>query len=305
MFHIPHRPEPVIICAFTVKQRLSPNLNARLSKRIWAALCASSCLRARFHRAGENNECATVLLGGFHLLAPPPPPPPPWLHTYVTYLTGTFAHARYFCLSSPGSLALSARITCARDRLYFCLLAAGLAGWLRRREDSAPSPSRIQPYLCALSVPLGLPMRKTLPCLIPVQLSSPRLILPVRGSLRAATVHDHLYCTAYAQTRTRLVWRRAHHAFSRRLLCEHPLPFLPPLFPPSHPAAAGRPDSHRIPRILLAWRQSCIPRNGRWLNLKSSGHNLITMAAKRAERTLSQCVKIIETLTIFSKKKKQ
>lgn len=128
MFHVPHRPEPVTICAFTVKQRLSPNLNTRLSKRIWAVLSASSCLRARFHCAGENNECATVLLGGFHLLAPPPPPP--WLHTYVTYLTGTFAaRSLFFLWSSPSSLALSVRITCARDWLYFCLLAAGLAGW--------------------------------------------------------------------------------------------------------------------------------------------------------------------------------
>lgn len=218
----------------------------------------------------------------------PSPAPPPWLHTYVTYLTGTFAHARFFVKFSELSGSLCADHM--RPWLALLLSPRRRAGWLRRREDSAPSPSRIQPYLCALSVPLGLLMRKTLPCLIPVQLSSPRLILPVRSSLRAATVHDHLYCTAYAQTRTRLVWRRAHHAFSRRLLCEHPLPFLPPLFPPSHPAAAGRPDSHRIPRILLAWRQSYIPRNGRWLNLKSSGHNLITMAAKRAERTLSQCV---------------
>lgn len=82
------------------------------------------------------------------------------------------------------------------------------------------------------------------------------------GSLRAtAAVHDHP-----TVPRTH---RRALASYGDTLTTPSPAgyyvnipsfpPFLPALLPPSHPAAAGRPGSRRIPRILLAWRQFCIP----------------------------------------------
>lgn len=173
-------------------------------------------------------------------------------------LSRTLAFVKFSALS--GSL-------CSDHMRPWLALLLSPHRWLRR-DDSAPSPSWIQSYLCALSVPLGLLTRKILPCLIPVQLSSPRLILPVRG----ACVQPRFMIILLYRVRTVAhpprMETRSPRLHPPAIMWTSP-PFLPPLFPPSHPAAAGRPDSHRIPRILLAWRQSYIPEtvNGRIWNI--------------------------------------
>lgn len=100
---------------------------------------------------------------------------------------------------------------------------------------------------CALSVPLGLLMRKILPCLIPVQLSSPRLILPVRGACVQPRSMIILLYRVRTDAHSPRMETRSPRLHPPAIMRTSP-PFLPPLFPPSHPAAAGRPDSHRFPR---------------------------------------------------------
>lgn len=184
---------------------------------------------------------------------PPACAPPPYHdYIYISHIKQALSRTLAFVKFS----ALSGSLCSDHMRPWLALLLSSHR-WLRR-DDSAPSPSWIHSYLCALSVPFGLLIRKILPCLIPVQLSSTRLILPVRRACVQPRSMIILLYRVRTDAHSPRMERRSPRLHPPAIMWTSP-PFLPPLFPPSHPAAAGRPDSHRIPRILLAWRQSYIP----------------------------------------------
>lgn len=140
------------------------------------------------------------------------PPPPHHDYTHMSHIKPVLSRTLAFV-----------EVLCSDHMRPWLALLLSPRRWLRR-EDSAPSPSWIQSYLCALSVPLGLLIRKNPPLAwSPFSSRLPGSFYRL-GEPACSRGPWSSYCTAYAQTRTRLVWRRAHHAFARRLLCEHPLP---------------------------------------------------------------------------------
>lgn len=140
--------------------------------------------------------------------------------------------------------------------------------WLRRVE-SAPSPSRIHSYLRALSSAAG---KENPP------LPDPRsaLVSPAHCT-GASAVHDHP--TVPRTHRRALVWRHAHHAFTRRLLCEHPLPS-------SLPSSLSLIQQLPAGLIHTESPEYCWPEGGfaslkLGVNWKNNGHTIcITMAAQ-------------------------
>lgn len=109
------------------------------------------------------------------------------------------------------------------------------------------------------------------------------------GSLRAAAVHDHP-----TVPRTH---RRALASYGDTLTTPSPagyyvnIPSLPPSPLPSLSPSSCRPAWFTPnPQNIVGLEAVLHPWNARWANLKYSGRNIITMAAKRAERTLSVCV---------------
>lgn len=246
IFNIPHLPKSkIFVCSHVLKEDFS-NLNTHLTKAseqycphppVWGP---GSTVR------GEQWMCYSTV--GWV----PPACAPPTMTTHICYILNRHFCAHSLLWSSLRSLALSVRITCAHDWLYFCLLTADWGGTIllhHHREFNLTfvlSRSR-----------LGCWYGKSFHCLIPVQLSSPRLILPVRG----ACVHPRSMIPLYrvrTDAHSPRMATRSPRLHPPAIMWTSP-PFLPPLFPLSHPTAAGRPDSYRIPRILLAWRQSYIP----------------------------------------------
>lgn len=185
------------------------------------------------------------------------PPEPPWLHRSVTCNKNKTKKTTTPCFTEE----TVAKRTHAVVKFIDSLSPDHMRPWLGLLLSPRSSPGRA--WVCSITscIPsltfallksrLAVDKEKASPACWtpPVQLSSPRLILPRRGAAvqPPSTFILRYYCSAH----TRLALSHTHHAFTRRLLCEHPLPSsLVPSSPPSHPAAAGRPDSHRIPIIL-------------------------------------------------------
>lgn len=229
---------------------------------IWAVLSTSSCLRARFHCAGRTMNVLQYCWVGSTC----PRPPTNHDYTHMSHIKQALSRTLAFVPGCPSSLRPPALLCSDHTRPWAALLLSPRR-WLRR-DDPAPSPSWIHSYLCALSVPLRLPIGKSSPAWSPFSSRLPGSFY--RCGESPCNSPWSSYCTAYAQTRTRLVWRHAHHAFTRRLLCEHPLlPSLPPCAPPSLSSSSCRPAWFTPnPQNIVGLEAVLHPWNSRWLHLK-------------------------------------
>lgn len=277
IFNIPHLPKSkIFVCSHVLKEDFS-NLNTHLTKAseqycphppVWGP---GSTVR------GEQWMCYSTV--GW---VPPACAPPYHDYTHMLHIKQALLRTLAFVKFS----ALSGSLCSDHMRPWLALLLSPHR-WLRR-DDSAPSPSRIQSYLCALSFPLGLLIWKILP--LPYPRSA--LVSPAHftgeGSLRASAVHDPTVPRTH---------RRTLASYGDTLTTPSPagyyvnIPSLPPSPLPSLSSNSCRPAWFiPNPQNIVGLEAVLHPWNGRWANLKYSGHNIITMAAKRAERTFSLCI---------------
>lgn len=208
IFNIPHLPKSkIFVCSHVLKEDFS-NLNTHLTKAseqycphppVWGP---GSTVR------GEQWMCYSTV--GWV----PPACAPPTMTTHICYILN-----RHFCAHSLLWSSLRSLFGSHAPMTGSTFVSSPLTE--EGRFCSITIANSILP-LCSLVPAWAADMENPSTALSPFSSRLPGSFY--RWGEPACIRGPWSHCTAYAQTHTRLVWRHAHHAFTRRLLCEHPLP---------------------------------------------------------------------------------
>lgn len=262
IFNIPHLPESISAPSRAFLQSLSPN----------TCLTPASEQYCPYHPVwgpgstvrGEQWMCYSTV--GWV----PPAPPPNHDYTHMSHIKQALSRTLAFV---PGcwSSRRSSPLLCSDHMRPWAALLLSPRRWLRR-DDPAPSPSWIHSYLCALSVPLRLPIGKSSPAWFPFSSRLP-------GSF---------YRCGESQPRSMIIllYRVRTDAHSPRLETRSPRLHPPAIMwtsPPSLPSSlrSSLPLIQQLPAGLVhaespeyCWPGgSSAPWNSRWLDLKYKEHN--------------------------------